>query len=168
MRAAPAELELTAILDPGETVLWTGPAAFPPASHSIPLLLCVGLVVLVYHATRSVTPAFECTGSVSCTVFYWLLPVLLFMFSLQLLFDVLERKFVWSGRARVRIVLTNRRLIRFADWPWSRVRFAYYGVNPPHLVSPGILRHGRYVTFALSPKDAQVVMDLIKMQRATI
>ena len=48
--------------------------------------------------------------------------------------------------------------------PWQVID---YRVNPPYLVTPGVLRHGRYTLFSLSPQDAQKVLDLIHRQRAT-
>ena len=164
MRAASAEPELTADLYSGETVLWTGPATFTPAKSSIPVLICFGLLFVVYWATRH-SLAFERSGTASYSVFYWLLPLLLVLFSTTLLFSLAERLMMSSGRAHSVVMLTDRRLFRVTNWPWHRVWAADYRVNPRHQVAPGVLRHGRHFVVALLRKDAETVLDLIHRQR---
>ena len=151
-----------------EKVLWAGQSGFAPASHPAATLTCFAIAgYLVKTTWLAGSVADFCNGgSVSnCSRYYWVLPSVMLLLSFGFAFEWLERCLVKAGRASVKVILTNRRLIRIADWPWRRVRSRSYLEYVPKINILGVLMLGARNGFALSPSDAAIVLNLMLASR---
>ena len=163
------DLDMTGILEPGETLLWQGPLGF---NHASAPLTVTGLFLLALYGFWSTwgshDPTTFCppeTAGQACVGFYWLVgPVLLFIALIQGA-ALLERRAITTGRAQGAILLTNCRLIRLSDWPWRRIKSGNYLQTAPTGGMPGVIRFGPFGTIVVGP-DAGMLIHRMREEKA--
>lgn len=152
-------------LRPDETLIWQGRIGFTAASSTFTMFVLVVITCLVIWAvwgSYSLAEFCPANGRVSrCGAFYVTLPLGMIIIVLAQGFDWLERRAVESGRALGAVILTDRRLIRLSDWPWHRVQAYDYRARPPRRGAAGVLQFGGYRSVALSPADANRVLQMM-------
>ena len=157
----------TDLLHPGETLLWQGRIGFNFISSPFTALALFALAGYAAWATwgRYSVADFcpPATSSGNCEKVYFLTAPLLCIAALSLVFDILERRALTSGRAQGAILLTDRRLIRISDWPWHRVRQYDYRATTPRRGLGGVIRFGNFGgNVILSREDAAGVRSLMR------
>lgn len=155
------------LLEPDETVLWTGKIGFNLISSPVTILVLFALAVYAFWATWATHSLSEfCLNEVSasnCENVYWLSAPILTIITLAHGFAVLERLALSSGKAQGAILLTDRRLIRASDWPWRRARIYYYRSTRPRRGIGGVIRFGAFGGSVILPSaDAKHVIQLMR------
>ncbi|WGV15780.1 hypothetical protein [Fuscovulum ytuae] len=162
-------IDVTGILDPGETLLWQGPLGF---NHASAPPTVAALFLLAFYAfwetwiTRSVVefcPA-ETAGQ-GCAGFYWLVGPLLLAIALVQGFALMERQAITTGRAHGALLLTDKRLIRLSHWPWRRMKTGNYLQTPPSGGMPGVIRFGPLGSMIVGP-DAGMLIHRMRAVKA--
>lgn len=165
----PNGIDMTGILEPGETLLWQGPLGF---NHASAPLTVTGLFLLALYAFWSTWGNHDLasfcppdTAGQACAGFYGLVgPVLLFIALIQGA-ALLERRAITTGRAQGALLLTNRRLIRLSHWPWRRIKSGNYLQTAPTGGMPGVIRFGPFGTIVVGP-DAGMLIHRMREEKA--
>lgn len=152
-------------LRPDEHVLWLGAERMPRAAT--PIALAIGFVMvvaIVWYFWLSDPPFLDrCTvgGSRTCASIYYLGPPAVAAIWVSQFVQMVQHLLMRQGRARRLNVLTNRRFLRIATWPWVSLRSTEIAGTAPRKKYPSRLFFSRTQFYFLHPEEIEPVMALI-------
>lgn len=152
-------------LAPDEQVLWQAPERQPRAAT--PAALAIGLVIVaavIWYFWLSDPPFLDqCSqgGSRTCGALYTLGPPAAMIMWVSQAVQMTQHLLMQRGRALRLNVLTNRRFLRLATWPWVSVRSTTLDGKTASKKYPSRLFFSRREFYFLHPEEIDPVLALI-------
>ena len=152
-------------LNPGEQVLWHSPERQPRVAT--PAALAIGLVIVaavIWYVWLSDPPFLDqCSqgGSRTCGALYYLGPPALITMWISQAVQMTQHLLMQRGRALRLNVLTNRRFLRLATWPWVSVRSTDFRSKTASKKYPSRLFFSNRDFYFLQPNEIDPVLALI-------